>query len=65
MSVTVKELVRDQILAEAPGMEGVPQAERYIDRTLAEMGNNELLERISDAIQHGVRVQWLYNRSGK
>lgn len=56
MSTTLRELVRNQILAEAPGMEGAPQAERYVERTLHDMSNSELLDRISDALQTAAQM---------
>lgn len=59
MRVTVKDLVRDQIRDEGPPQSIIAGA-RYVDVQLNAMTNVELLEYISDAIDHGVRVQWLY-----
>jgi hypothetical protein len=60
MSITLNELVRDQIIAEGPQIEDPAQRERYVDSQINILSNVELLERISDAVQHGVRTQWLY-----
>ena len=60
MSTTLKDLVRDQILAEGPDefagmyMTHVPTQVCYIDQQLNAMTNVELLERISDAMRRGV-----------
>lgn len=51
MSTTLSEMVRSQILAEGPDLEGPTACDRYIDETLSMMSNLELLERISDALQ--------------
>lgn len=49
---TINKMVRNQILAEAPQMTDEFIRERYIERTLHEMSNSELLERISDALEY-------------
>lgn len=46
---TISQLVRDQIIAEAAQMPA-RDAMVYADRVLDQMGNTELLDRISDAI---------------
>lgn len=60
MSTTLNELVREQLIAESPQIESVIERDWYVDSVLNGMTNVELLERISVAIEHGVRVQWLY-----
>ena len=46
---TISQLVRDQIIAEAAQMPA-RDAMVYADRTIDQMDNTELLDRISDAI---------------
>lgn len=49
-TLTLKQLVHNQLKAEAPGFETALQFDHYISRTLHEMTNSELLDRISDAL---------------
>jgi hypothetical protein len=73
VSTTLNQLVRDQILAEGPDIASLKEyisqrayvdaCENYIDVELNAMNNVELLRYISDALAHGVRTQWLYDRS--
>lgn len=51
MSTTLNELVRDQILAEGPQMETEREREYYLNGVFANMPTEELLERISNALQ--------------
>lgn len=59
-ALTLKQLVYNQLKAEAPGFETELQFDHYISRTLHEMTNAELLDRISDAL---VELQKPYDRS--
>lgn len=49
-ALTLKQLVHNQFKAEAPGFETELQFDHYISRTIHEMTNAELLDRISDAL---------------
>jgi hypothetical protein len=46
----LRELVRDQILAEGPQMMGEQEREDYIDDRLERMTREEFLDRISDGL---------------
>ena len=48
--LTVSEMVRAQVLTEGPIHKDEAQAMAYVEQTIDEMTNTELLERISDAI---------------
>ncbi len=60
MSTTLNELVRDQILAEGSQMETAREREYYLNGVLCNMPTEELLERISYALERA-RTQFAVN----